>query len=346
MSVGRRRVVAVQTGRDWKLSERKACRFLGFSRTSCRRRPREQRVEDAALIDAILLQVKSTPRLGCRKTLRMICRKRGWVVNHKRGARVWKQLRLNAQRARAVRKWAKGSSENACSVLRAMRTRQVFSWDFVFDATEGGSQLKWLSITDEYTHECLALEVEWSMDSAYVLEIIMRVVSKYGAPEFIRSDNGGEFIAQRLKTGLAEIGVEVKCIEPGAPWQNGYSESFHGQLRAELLDMEVFGSLAEAKRLGKEYRRFYNTERPHGSLKLLTPTEWAAQLGRPEPNLQPGVSRAHTNGSTAASSARAPCDTPGTKQVHSGVALLRHRNAARRLTHNPVSANVETQYPS
>ena len=239
--------MAAQTGRDWKLSERKACRFLGFSRTSCRRRPREQRVADAALIAAILLQVKSTPRLGCRKTLRMICRKRGWVVNHKRGARVWKQLRLNAQRARTVRKRAKGSSENACSVLRAMRARHVFSWDFVFDATEGGSQLKWLSITDEYTHECLALEVEWSMDSAYVLEIIMRVVSRYGAPEFIRSDNGGEFIAQRLKTGLAEIGVEVKCIEPGAPWQNGYSESFHGQLRAELLDMEVFGSLAEAR---------------------------------------------------------------------------------------------------
>ena len=241
---------------------------------------------------------------------------------------------------------AKGSSENACSVLRAMRARQLFSWDFVFDATEGGSQLKWLSITDEYTHECLALEVEWSMDSAYVLEIIMRVVSRYGAPEFIRSDNGGEFIAQRLKTGLAEIGVEVKCIEPGAPWQNGYSESFHGQLRAELLDMEVFGSLAEAKRLAREYRWFYNTERPHGSLKLLTPTEWAAQLGRPEPNPQPGVSRAHTNGSAGASSATAPYDTPGTQPVHSGVDQLRHRNAARRLTHKPVSANVETQFPS
>ena len=334
--------MAVQAGRDWKLSERRVCRFLGFSRTSCRRRPREKRVKDEALIAAILMQVKSTPRLGCRKTLRMICRKHGWVVNHKRGARVWKQLRLNAQRARAVRKRAKGSSMNACSELRATRARHVFSWDFAFDATEGGSQLKWLSITDEYTHEILALEVEWSMDSAYVLDIIMRVVARYGAPEFIRSDNGSEFIAERLTTGLAEIGVAVKCIAPGAPWQNGYAESFHSQLRAELLDMEVFGSLSEAKRLARDYRRFYNTERPHGSLKLLTPTEWAAQLRRREPIPQPGALVAHTHGPAAISSASVALDTPGATMIHSDAAQVSDRNAASRLTHDAVSVTVET----
>ncbi len=115
-----------------------------------------------------------------------------------------------------------------------------------------------------------------------------------GETEFIRSDNGSEFIATALGAALQKVGVDVKCIAPGAPWENGYAESFHGQLRAALLDMEVFTSLAEAKRLGKDYRRMYNTERPHGSLKMMTPVDWAAQHGRPELNRRPVESRAHS----------------------------------------------------
>ena len=262
------------------------------------RRDRGRRVRDEKVVTEILRQVAATPRMGCRKVLTMICRRRGWRINHKRGERLWKQLRLNARRVRAVRKPSPGSSANACDVLRAERPRHVYCCDFIYDATEDGRQLKWLSVFDECTRECLALEVEWSMDHRYALEVILRVVDQYGVPEFIRSDNGGEFIAEGLRAGLAKLGVDVKFIEPGAPWQNGYSESFHSQVRAELLDMEVFTGLAHAKQLGRAYRRMYNHERPHGSLGMLTPAEWAAQQGRPEPNRQPVESRARPKAST------------------------------------------------
>jgi transposase InsO family protein len=152
----------------------------------------------------------------------------------------------------------------------------VWSYDFLFDATEDGSRLKWMPVLDEFTRECLALEVDRSVTSTDVIATLDRLIAERGAPDFIRSDNGPEFVADAVRTHLGTLGVETRFIEPGAPWENGYVESFNGTLRTDLLNREVFGHLLEARVLGDQYRNRYNTERPHSSLDYRTPTEFAA----------------------------------------------------------------------
>jgi transposase InsO family protein len=157
----------------------------------------------------------------------------------------------------------------------------VWSYDFLFDATEDGRRLKWMPVLDEHTRECLALEVERSITSGDVIGVLDRLIAERGAPAFIRSDNGPEFIAEAVQTHLADLEVETRFIAPGAPWENGYVESFNGTLRVDLLDREVFGHCPEAKVLGEQYRLQYNAERPHSALDYQTPAEFAASYVAP-----------------------------------------------------------------
>ena len=160
---------------------------------------------------------------------------------------------------------------------------------FVFDATADGRALKVLPVlgadgtSAEYTRECLALVVDRSLTSRHVIDVLRRLIAERGAPRFVRSDNGPEFIAHRVGAYLLAAGSGARHIDPGAPWQNGYTESFNGKLRDELLSQELFGSLAEAGVLLESWRRHYNEDRPHSALGYLSPAAFAASLTSPEP---------------------------------------------------------------
>jgi len=169
-----------------------------------------------------------------------------------------------------------GSSASSCVRLRPDHPNHVWSYDFLFDATDDGRRLKWMPVIDEHTRECLALEVDRSITSTDLLVILDQLIAERGAPAFIRSDNGSEFVAEAVRRHLSQLNVETRFIGPGAPWENGYIESFNGTLRNELLSREVFGQLLEAGVPRTKYRQEYNTERPHSSLDYQTPAEYAA----------------------------------------------------------------------
>jgi transposase InsO family protein len=174
-----------------------------------------------------------------------------------------------------------GSSDNGIVRHASTGKDQVWAWDFVHDRTEDGRAIKWLSIVDEYTRECLALESARSFKSEDVIDVLIELFHVRGIPKHVRSDNGPEFIAKAIRSWLRSANVKTLYIDPGAPWQNGFAESFHGKLRDELLDAELFGCLQEAKLLSTQWRLDYNHRRPHSSLGYRTPAQFAASLAEP-----------------------------------------------------------------
>ncbi len=178
----------------------------------------------------------------------------------------------------ASKKRAKGSGENACHVRCAEHKNQVWTWDFIFDRTEDGVPLKWLSVSDEYTRECPAFEPRRTFDHRDVVDVLSSLMIVHGKPGFIRSDNGPTFIAHALQGWLKTFDSEVAYIEPGAPWQNVYAKSFHAQARREFLDTEMWVDLADAREGGYRYKQFYNDIRPHGALNYKIPAAFAATL--------------------------------------------------------------------
>jgi transposase InsO family protein len=198
-------------------------------------------------------------------------------VNRKRVHRLWKKEGLKVPQKQHKRRRL-GSSDNGIVRRRALHKEHVWAWDFIHDRTEDGRALKWLSIVDEFTRECLALEVRRSFTSGDVIDVLRELFAIRGAPMHIRSDNGPEFIARAIGSWLESAQVQTLYIEPGAPWENGYAESFHGRLRDELLEAELFTCLAEAKMLSVQWRLEYNHRRPHSSLGYRTPASFAASL--------------------------------------------------------------------
>ena len=259
-------------------SERRACASLGQPRSTQRYQGCRREV-DARLIKAIRRIARRETRSGYRGVTRYL-RREGWPVNVKRVHRLWKQEGLKVP-SKVRKRRRLGESANGAQRLRAERINHVWSYDFIWDQTECGRQLKWLPILDEHTRECLALEVETSITARDVVRILEGIVEQRGAPEFIRSDNGPEFIARAVKAWISEKGMKTLYIEPGAPWENPYSESFNSRFRDEFLNLEVFGSKLEAKVLGGEHREKYNLHRPHSSLRDLTPAEFAARCLAP-----------------------------------------------------------------
>ena len=163
-------------------------------------------------------------------------------------------------------------------IPQARRANQVWTYDFVFDQSLSGKSLKMLTLIDEFTRECLALEAGVSIKSERVRQILERVCFKKGKPEQIRSDNGSEFIGKAVNNWLEENGIKPLYIEPGKPWQNGKGESFNGKLRDECLSREWFSSVKEAQVIIENWRNFYNKERPHSSLGYLTPLEFKSRM--------------------------------------------------------------------
>ena len=230
--------------------------------------------EEKRLVQEMLALVGKHPRFGYRR-IWVLLRKAGWTVNRKRIYRLWRQEGLKVPQ-KQHKKRRLGHSENSCVRRKAEHKDHVWTWDFVHDRTTDGRPLKWLSIVDEYTRECLALEVERGITAERVIDVLADLFRIRGVPRHIRSDNGPEFIAKAIRRWLGLAGVETLYVEPGSPWENGYAESFHSRLRDELTNGEEFASLAEAKHLADAWRLDYNHRRPHSSLRYRTPAEFAA----------------------------------------------------------------------
>ena len=194
------------------------------------------------------------------------------TLNPKRVHRLWKQAKLAWPRKR--RKKRTGQSVP----MAASRPNQVWCLDFCHDACLNGTKLKILAVKDEYTRECLALECATSMTSQCVQRILSRLIEERGAPDYLRSDNGPEFICRTLRIWLLTQGSQSYFIKPGSPWQNGHAESFMSRLRAECLDVEVFFNLLDSRLKLGIYQRYYNQQRPHSALKYLSPAAFAAQV--------------------------------------------------------------------
>jgi putative transposase len=154
----------------------------------------------------------------------------------------------------------------------------VWAYDFVFDRCANGQQLKCLTVVDEFTHECLAIDVAGSIRSGRVIEVLSRLVSVHGSPKHLRSDNGPEFVSRAVLKWLTELNIDTAHIDPGKPWQNGTNESFNGKFRDECLSMEWFRNRIDAKITIEQFRRQYNEIRPHSSLGQLTPVEFKQKL--------------------------------------------------------------------
>ena len=157
---------------------------------------------------------------------------------------------------------------------QAMYPNHVWTWDFIFDRTDKGSTLKMLTMVDEYSRRCLAIQVERQLDSDQVLATLWQAMATYGIPAYIRSDNGSEFIAQKIQTGLKDNHIKTLYIDPGSPWQNGFIESFHSRFRDECLNREWLFNLREARVVIEDWRQQYNQERPHSTLGYLSPEQF------------------------------------------------------------------------
>jgi transposase InsO family protein len=262
------------------MSERRVCRVLGQWRSTQRYAVREPE-RDRRLVRRMLEMVQRRPRFGYRRIAILLRREEEFGgVNVKRVYRLWREAGLRVPRKQRKRRRL-GTSAHGVLRHRAEHKDHVWCYDFVKDQTEDGRALKFLPIEDEYTRECLALEVARSIQSEDVMEVLRYLLEVRGAPQYIRSDNGPEFIARAIRQWLKESGVRTLYIEPGAPWENAYSESFIGRFRDEVLDRELFTSVAEAKLVSEDYRLDYNQRRPHSSLNYATPAEFAARSSRP-----------------------------------------------------------------
>jgi transposase InsO family protein len=219
-------------------------------------------------------------RYGYRRITALL-KQEGWRVNHKRVERIWRREGLKVPKKQPKRKrlWLNNGS---CVRLRPEHPNHVWSYDFVMDRTHDGRSMRMLTLIDEYTRECLSIDVARKIDAMDVVERLADLFVSRGTPEYIRSDNGPEFVSRQIRHWLKVSGVKTLYIEPGSPWENGYIESFNGKLRDELLNLEVFDTLLEAKVLVERWRRDYNTIRPHSSLNYQPPAPEAIQPERRE----------------------------------------------------------------
>ena len=275
------RAAADYLAERYGISQRRACRVMGRSRSNVRYR-RQQPSDEPALLREIQRLARRFPRYGYRRVHAVLVR-RGWSVHLKRVRRLWIELGLRRPvRLRKSRKLGPkpGVSANSCTQQPARFKNDVWTCDFIHDRTTDGRPLKWLTLVDEYTRECLVLHAAWSMTGADVRRIVARVIGRRGAPTRIRSDNGSEFICAALVDWLPGVGAKSIPVAAGSPWENGYIESFHSRLRDEFLERVMFEDVADARAKASWYRREYNAVRPHSSLDYATPKEFSAVCDR------------------------------------------------------------------
>tara|TARA_R110000744_G_scaffold211824_6_gene330941 strand:+ start:963 stop:1817 length:855 start_codon:yes stop_codon:yes gene_type:complete len=263
------------------LSLRRACGLIGVARSGLHYQHR-QPVKDAPVVESMKRLAKQYPRYGYRR-IRIFLAREGLKMSVDRAGRLWRKARLQLPAKRPRRRPAR-------SVARApapTSANRVWAYDFVFDACANGQVLKCLTVVDEFTHECLAVDVSGSIRSARVIKQLSRLITVHGAPTFIRSDNGPEFLATAIQKWLREENIKTAYIDPGKPWQNGVNESLNGKLRDECLNMEWFKNRRHSKVVIEQWRQHYNAIRPHMSLGYLTPHEFKQHLIQTD--YQPGA---------------------------------------------------------
>ena len=247
------------------------CRALGLARSSfylvSRKRPSSQKLNQQ-----IVELSEEHPRYGYRRITALL-RRKGRKVNPKRVQRVRREVGLQvSKRQRRTRRVGPTNGQR----LKAQQRNEVWSWDLVHDQTEHGRTLRILTLIDEYTKEALAIHVSYSIRAVDAITVLEAAIERYGAPQYVRSDNGPEFIAKAIQDWLGNQQIKTLYIEPGSPWEQAYIESFHDKLRDECLNREIFRSLAEARIILEGWRVEYNEQRPHSALGYLTPVEFAA----------------------------------------------------------------------
>ena len=250
------------------VSERRVCDVVGQAR-STQRRSFKVRCDEAALTADIVALACAYGRYGYRR-IHALLKARGWRVNIKRVYRIWRRegLKVPSKQPKRRRLWL---GDGSCVRLRPRHPNHVWSYDFVQDRTDDGRAFRMLTVIDEFTRRALAVVVQRRLRSDDVLHCLTDLFAKHGPPEYIRSDNGPEFIAKNVRSWLGRIGVKTLYIEPGSPWENGYCESFNSKLRDEVLNVELFTTLREAQVLIERWRRHYNAIRPHSSLNYHPP---------------------------------------------------------------------------
>ena len=262
----RRRQVAYAKQRG--LSKRRACALLGTARSGLKLESKRAKA-DAPVLKRMRELAAQYPRYGYRR-IRIFLGRETFKMSAERAHRLWRQAGLQVPRKRPRRRVAASRPRPTPPTAR----NHVWAIDFVFDACADGRQLKCLTVVDEWTRECLAIDVAGSIRSGRVIDVLSRLVSLHGAPRHLRSDNGPEFISNAILRWVTTEGIDTAFIDPGKPWQNGTDESFNGRFRDECLAMEWFRSRREAVAVIEAWRIHYNTVRPHSSLAYLTPIEF------------------------------------------------------------------------
>ena len=264
------------------LSVRRACALLSVARSTMGYESRLAQ-RDAPVLAAMRELAAQYPRYGYRR-IQVFLGRRGHLMSADRAHRIWRQAGLQVPRRRPRRRVAMSRPRP----VPATGAGQVWAYDFVFDACVNGQQLKCLTVIDEYTRECLAIDVAGSIRSGRVIEVLAKLVTVHGAPKYLRSDNGPEFVSRAVLKWLTEANIDTAHIDPGKPWQNGSNESFNGKFRDECLSMQWFKNRIDAKVVIEDFRRHFNEVRPHASLGQLTPMEFKRRCQIPE--TEPGAS--------------------------------------------------------
>jgi transposase InsO family protein len=257
------------------VSQRRVCRVIGQPR-STQRRERQVPDDEAALVARMIELASEYGRYGYRR-ITILLQEEGFGVNHKRVQRLWRRegLKVPQKQPKRGRLWF---NDGTCVRLRPLYTDHVWSYDFMADRTRDGRAFRLLNIIDEYSRECLSIDVARKLTSEDVQARLMDLFIRRGIPAHIRSDNGPEFVAEKVRCWLQRLDVAPLFIEPGSPWENGYCESFNGKLRDELLRGEIFDTLLEARVLVERWRKHYNHVRPHSSLGYRPPAPEAKLL--------------------------------------------------------------------
>jgi putative transposase len=254
------------------LSCRRACALLSVARSGVGYQSRLA-AKDAPVLEAMRTLAGQYPRFGYRMVMPFLARQQH-VMGADRAYRLWRQAGLQVPRRRPRRRAATSRPRP----LPATGLNHVWAYDFIFDTCANGQTLKCLTVIDEFTRECLAIDVAGSIRSARVIDVLTKLVSVHGAPRYLRSDNGPEFVARAIVQWLHSTDIETAFIDPGKPWQNGADESFNGKFRNEHLSLQWYRHRVEATVAIEQWRHFFNEVRPHSSLDYRTPKEFKEQI--------------------------------------------------------------------